>query len=176
MTDADAAVAIVRQQLPAPPEIVFDEWLDPEAVAEWMCPRPARCLAVALEPFVGGALRFEIEDSGTTFAVTGRYLTLDRPHRLTFTWSCSTWPDPRVESVVTVTLAARGHDETLMTIEHALLPPDLVGRHARGWTLIASQLRAALAVPPPLPGRRWRESAETCNPRRTWRIRGSRYE
>ena len=35
-------VAVVRRVLPAPPDVVFDEWLDPAAMTEWMCPRQAR--------------------------------------------------------------------------------------------------------------------------------------
>src|SRR6266852_1609835 len=42
MTDVPAATAVVRRLLPAAPELVYDEWLDPEALREWMCPRPAR--------------------------------------------------------------------------------------------------------------------------------------
>jgi uncharacterized protein YndB with AHSA1/START domain len=146
MSNADAVVAEVRRRLPASPEAVFDEWLDPGALSEWMCPRPARCLKVETQPWVGGRVRFDIEDSGRVFFVTGRYLTIDRPRRLAFTWSCSTWADPAVESVVTVTLRPHGDRQTLMTIEHALLPPEVVERHAHGWILIAGQLDAALAA------------------------------
>ena len=41
-------VAVVRRVLPAPPHVVFDEWLDPAGMTEWMCPRPAR--AVKTQP------------------------------------------------------------------------------------------------------------------------------
>jgi len=127
--------------------VVYGEWTDPEAVADWMCPRPARCTSVSMEPVVGGALRFEIEEDGIAFAVWGRFLALDPPRLISFTWSCSTWPDPSVESIVTVTLEASGRDETLMTIEHRALPPDLVQRHEEGWWAIAGQLDGELAAP-----------------------------
>src|SRR5262249_48034895 len=52
MSDS-SPVVVVRRTLPAPPDAVYDEWLDPEALTEWMCPRPARCLAVTLDPRVG---------------------------------------------------------------------------------------------------------------------------
>jgi uncharacterized protein YndB with AHSA1/START domain len=137
--------AVVRRVLPAVPDVVFDEWLKPEALADWMCPRPARCLAVSVRPWVGGEIRFDIEDSGVRFVVHGRFRTLDRPHRLEFTWSCSTWPDPTVRSVVTVTLEPEGAACTLMTIEHTLLPPGTAERHAAGWRAIAEQFAAALS-------------------------------
>jgi len=143
----EARVAVVRRLLPAPPEVVYDEWLDPAALADWMCPRPARCRGVASDPRVGGPLRIDIEDGGTEFYVTGKYLTLDRPRRLSFTWTCSTWLDPGITSVVTVLLEPRERQQTLMTIEHALLPPELVDQHERGWTAIAGQLAGELAAP-----------------------------
>ncbi len=49
-------------------------------------------------------------DAGQVFRVSGNYLTLDRPHRLAFTWSCSTWPDPTVQTIVTVTIDPDGAD------------------------------------------------------------------
>jgi uncharacterized protein YndB with AHSA1/START domain len=140
-------VVTVRRVLPAPPDIVYDEWLDPVGMIEWMCPRPARAVKISLEPSVGGPLRIDIEDSGSSLYVTGHYVELDRPRRLRFTWSCSDWPDPSVQSVVTVTLTAHGADETMMTIEHEQLPPDQVDSHQRGWGAIAAQLDETLARP-----------------------------
>ncbi len=137
-------VAVVRRVLPAPPDVVFDEWLDPVGMTEWMCPRPARAVKIALEPSAGGSLRIDIEDSGVSLYVTGRFVELDRPRRLRFTWSCSAWADPSVQSEVTVTLEDYGTGETLMTIEHEQLPPAEVDGHQRGWGAIAAQLDEAL--------------------------------
>ena len=144
VTEARARAAVVRCLLPAPPEVVYDEWLDPGALADWMCPRPARCRSIQAEPRLGGRLRIDIEDGGTEFWVSGEYLVLDRPHRLAFSWSCSTWSDPSLQSVVTVRLEPRGGEQTLMTIEHTLLPPGLTGQHERGWAATARQLAGKL--------------------------------
>jgi uncharacterized protein YndB with AHSA1/START domain len=72
---------------------------------------------------------------------------LDRPRRLSFSWTCSTWPDPGLQSVVNVLLEPRDDGQTLMTIEHTLLPPGLAGQHQRGWVAIADQLAGELAAP-----------------------------
>jgi uncharacterized protein YndB with AHSA1/START domain len=76
--------------------------------------------------------------------VSGHYVELDRPRRLRFTWSCSDWVDPSVQSVVTVTLENHGSAETMMTIEHEQLPPDETDSHQRGWPTVAVQLEEAL--------------------------------
>lgn len=145
MNDRSAPAAVVQRVLPAPPAVVYDEWLDPDALSDWMCPRPALATKIDLEATVGGRLWIDIEDSGVTFVVTGRYLELERPRRLRFTWSCSTWADPTVESLVTVTFEPHGVNETLMTIRHDLLPPDLIAQHKSGWACIADQLSSELA-------------------------------
>ena len=137
-------VVTIRRVLPAPPDVVYDEWLDPVGMLEWMCPRPARAVKISLEPSVGRPLRIDIEDSGSSLYVTGTFVELDRPRRLRFTWSCSAWADQSAQSLVTVTLEARGADETMMTIEHEQLPPEEVDNHERGWGTIAVQLRDAI--------------------------------
>jgi uncharacterized protein YndB with AHSA1/START domain len=145
VNDPQPRAAIVQRLLPASPAVVYDEWLDPEALADWMCPRPAIATSIDLDPTVGGSLRIDIEEDGRRFFVAGRYVELERPRLLRFTWSCSTWPDPSVESLVTVTLEAHGDSDTLMTIHHAMLPPDLISQHRSGWEQIAEQLAEELA-------------------------------
>jgi uncharacterized protein YndB with AHSA1/START domain len=138
MTALQPTAAVVTRVLPAPRAVVYREWLDPEALMDWMCPRPARPIGIDLDPRVGGAIRIDIEEDGVVFSVTGRYLELDPPRRLAFTWTCSTWPDPTWDSVVTVTLEPEGEDTTTMTIHHAL-PSDLGAAHEDGWARIAEQ-------------------------------------
>ena len=137
-------VAAVQRVLPAPPDVVYDEWLDPVGMLEWMCPRPARAVKISLQPSVGGPLRIDIEDSGSTVYVTGQFIELDRPRRLRFSWSCSAWADPSVQSEVTVILEGHGADETMMTIEHEQLPPEQVDSHQHGWGTIAVQFGGAI--------------------------------
>jgi uncharacterized protein YndB with AHSA1/START domain len=144
MTAPGLAIAIVERLLPATPDEVYNEWVSPEALLDWMCPRPARCLKVEIEPRLGGRLRIDIEDAGEQFYVHGTYTELDRPTRLGFSWSCSTWPDPTLTSHVLVTLIPHGDNQTLMTISHSALTPDQVDQHLQGWRLIAAQLEAAL--------------------------------
>ena len=146
MTVPEPTAAVVRRVLRAPPEVVYDEWLDPEALSEWMCPRPARATSIELDGRPGGRFRIDIAELGQRFSVEGTYLRLERPRRLEFTWTCSTW-SASVESRVTVTLDDHGSNETLMTIRHEQLPDDLLDQHREGWERIAEQLEAQLVVP-----------------------------
>jgi uncharacterized protein YndB with AHSA1/START domain len=132
--------------MPATPDVVFDEWLDRESLQDWMCPRPVRVLDVTVEPHVGGLMRIDVDDEGTRVLISGQFLTIDRPNLLRFTWSNSNWPDPTVESVVNVAFESVGDDETLMSIEHSLLPPSEFQSFDGGWTKTCDQLAAKLGA------------------------------
>lgn len=146
----DEPVVRVRRVMPATPAVVFDEWLDPEALADWMCPRPSRCVAITIEPHVGGRVRFDVDEGvdgdGPLVLITGQFLDIDRPNRLRFTWSHSGWSDPTVQSIVEVGFEPHGDDETLMSIEHSLLPAEAYDDHDHGWSLTADQLRHRIMV------------------------------
>jgi uncharacterized protein YndB with AHSA1/START domain len=142
----DAPIVRVERVMPAAPEVVFDQCLDRESLAEWMCPRPVRCAAITLEARVGGSVRFDVDDSGNLVVITGRSLVIDRPHLLRFTWSSSDWPDPTVASVVTIAFEPLGDDQTHMSIEHSLLPPDRFDEFQNGWAGVCDQLAAHLPV------------------------------
>jgi uncharacterized protein YndB with AHSA1/START domain len=142
---SEAAVARVQRVMPAPPGAVFDEWLDPESLREWMCPRPSRCVSVTVEARVGGAVRLDVlDEAGAPVLIVGSFLAVDRPHLLRFTWSNSNWRDPTVVSVVTVAFEAVGDDRTLMSIDHALLPPEEFDSFQNGWPGVCDQLSARL--------------------------------
>ncbi|BBY17442.1 SRPBCC family protein [Mycolicibacterium litorale] len=140
----ESATVRVQRVMPAPPEEVFDEWLDPEALTEWMCPHPTRVVGVELEARVGGRVRFDVDNVGVRVLITGQFLEIDRPRLLRFTWSNSDWPDPTTVSVVEVTFTPVDDDQTLMSIEHTLLPPTEFDNFHSGWTLTVEQLVAAL--------------------------------
>lgn len=137
-------VVRVERVLPAPCDVVYDEWLSPESLVEWMCPHPARLRAAEIDPVVGGRVRFDIVDDNQPVLVVGTYLTLERPRTIRFTWSCSTWSDPTWQSIVTIELRPAGETDTHMTIRHELLPPEHVEDHSRGWDRIAGQLAGLL--------------------------------
>lgn len=134
--------AEVERIVPAPPAEVFDAWLDEAVLREFVCPAPGRATEVSVEPRLGGQYRYLMSLPDRELLVTGEYLALDRPERISFTWRCSDTGD--LESVVTVTLEPHGNDATLMRITHTMLPGTLIERHRDGWTLVARQLAAFL--------------------------------
>ncbi len=136
----ESPIVRLERIMPAEPEVVFDQWLDPESLAEWMCPRPVRCVDITVEPRVGGIVRFDVDDLGTSVLITGQFLAVDRPRLLRFTWSNSDWIDPTVVSIVNVEFTPLGDDQTIMSIEHSLLPPADFDSFSEGWARTCDQL------------------------------------
>jgi uncharacterized protein YndB with AHSA1/START domain len=141
MTEVQRMSAVVRKMLSAPAEVAYDEWLDPDALLEFMCPLPARASKVEVEPRVGGRYLIEMVNGDAVTRLTGEYLELDRPRRLKFSWTSDS--HGRFDSVVTVSFEPNGRDQTLMTIDHAL-PPHMVDDHQNGWNTIAEMLALKL--------------------------------
>lgn len=126
-----SAAVVVRRTIAASAEVLFDAFLDPNALSEWMRPGAIRSTVATVEPRVGG--RYSIVMQGESGAIphSGVYRLLDRPKRLVFTWhSPHTGPN---ETLVTVDFikAAQG---TEVVVTHELLPDDARPAHSRGWT------------------------------------------
>lgn len=131
---------VVRRRIPAPPARVFAAWLDPGSLARWMQPGAATGALVTTDPRVGGRYRIVMRFPDRDVEHSGRYLTIEPPRRLVFTWQ-SAATDLR-ETVVTVELRADG-DGTALTLTHRQLPPARIEGHRGGWTDVLRKLAEA---------------------------------
>jgi uncharacterized protein YndB with AHSA1/START domain len=112
-----------ERTIPAPPDEVFDAWLNPKIPGNpWH-----KADKLILNPNVDGFFYWLI--SGT--AHYGLFTEIERPGRIQHTWvSPNTLGE---ESTVTVTFQKKG-ENTLMTLVHADLPDDDKARsHEKGW-------------------------------------------
>ena len=142
MSQPELATARVECVLPAVPEVVYDAWLDENALREFMCPHPGHVSEVSVDPRLGGSLRVVMSLPDFDREITGNFLALDRPQRVCFTWNTDV--DDH-ESTVTVLLAPQGDGETHMTIIHTRQLASLVPSYISGWTRIADALADRLA-------------------------------
>ncbi len=129
----------VKRSFTASAEQVFDAWLDPDSIGRWMFGKPLRdeeVLRLAIEPRVGGAFSFLVRRGGKEINHIGKYLEIDRPSRLVFTWAVAPdSPEPGVASRVVVEIAPRGKRCDL-TLVHELQPQwaDYAARVEETWT------------------------------------------
>ncbi len=114
MTESRATVERVsdtelvwRHTLRAKAEIVFDAYTKPELVKRWWAPKSRGLEMVQCEADVrvGGAYVYALARAGKIVVTfTGRYLEIDRPHRLVQTAAMAPFPD---EIVATVTFTEK---------------------------------------------------------------------
>ncbi|HEX9626552.1 MAG TPA: SRPBCC domain-containing protein [Acidiferrobacterales bacterium] len=126
-----AAIRVSRR-FRAPPEQVFDAWLDPAVAGQWLFATAWRPMArVAIDARVAGRFRFASRRGGSKHAHTGRYLEIDPPRRLVF--SLSTAKRPRAVTRVSVELVPRDRGCELI-LTHEQLPPDHASHAKARWT------------------------------------------
>jgi uncharacterized protein YndB with AHSA1/START domain len=96
-----------------------------------------------VEPTPGGTVRWTHENGAT---MIGRFVALDPPHRVVFTygWEGDLMGLPPESSTVEIDLQERAGG-TVLRLSHRGIPPDVVEEHRRGWMYFLGRLRDALA-------------------------------
>jgi len=126
------------RMIAAAPEELFDAWLDPEAIAHFMCPgEGVRVRDVEVDARVGGAFSLNMVAGETVIPIHGTYRVIDRATKLAFAWLSDRTTD---ESVVTLTFEASS-EGTQMTLHHEGFPDEGArDDHAGGWQHIVGRL------------------------------------
>lgn len=135
----------VSRTIPASAESVFDVWINPKSPGgPWFGAN-----RVILNPVVDGPFYLAVKHEGRTWPHYGRFLQIERPRVVEYTWMSEATKG--AESIVTVTMEARG-DQTEVTLRHSGVPDDEMGRqHKDGWAWVLSTLADALASHRPAP-------------------------
>jgi uncharacterized protein YndB with AHSA1/START domain len=119
----------------APAAKVFDAWVNPKSMKAWL----AEGGELVADPRVDGLFYIEMSpENGGVVPHYGRYLTVDSPLLLEFTWvSQYTYGK---ESVVKIELS-ESNGKTTLTLTHDGLPDEKqVGNHRGGWTYFLDTL------------------------------------
>jgi uncharacterized protein YndB with AHSA1/START domain len=137
-TEKNATTDLLRISVPrrieASPEEVFDAWAEPDLFERWFEPHRAIFRKAAVDEL----WYWEADHMGRLWAHYCRYLRVERPRLLEFTWMSEATKG--LESRVTIELApSRGGTELVLT--HAGIPDDELGRsHEEGWKHITGVL------------------------------------
>ena len=141
----NALVLELRCLVDAPSERVFGMLTEPAELANWWGPQGFTTPEIELDLSVGGSYRFTMQPpEGEAFHLSGEFLEIDPPNRLsyTFTWE-EPVPDDR-ETVVRLTLGAVGAVGAVTEV--SLLQGDFateerLALHRNGWTDAFAKLR-----------------------------------
>jgi len=128
----------VTRTIPAPPEKVFDVWIDPKSPGgPWF-----GADRVIVNVAVDGLFYIGAKHEGRCWPHYGRFLKIERPRIVENTWVSEATKG--VESVVSVTFEARD-GQTEVTLRHTGVPDDEMGRqHKDGWAWVLSMLAESI--------------------------------
>jgi uncharacterized protein YndB with AHSA1/START domain len=133
----------VTRYLEAPPERVFDAWLVPRTLGQWMFGPRVRDESVVrldVDPRVGGRFSLKVERKGEIVDHVGEYLEIDRPRRLIFTWAVKGDSDD-APSQVEIEIATSGSG-CVLTLVHTMDTKwaDYAQRTQDGWNTMLDAL------------------------------------
>jgi uncharacterized protein YndB with AHSA1/START domain len=140
----DTVHVSVRRFFSAPAERVFDAWLTPRLLGQWMFGpdvRDEKVLRLDVDPRVGGRFSMLVERGGDRIDHVGEYLVIDRPHRLAFTWGIAGESDQdgsRVDIEITPT---PGGCELRLTHTLPKAWADYAARTQQGWATMLDALQ-----------------------------------
>ena len=137
-------VVVVERRIKASPRTVYSFFTDRDRWLSW------QGVTAEIDPRPGGVFRMNVRGDGWA---AGRFVTVDPPHRIVFTWG---WegdgsPVPPGSSTVEITITADGPDATVLRLVHRGLPLPALDRHRDGWEHYLGRLtiRAAGGDPGP---------------------------
>jgi uncharacterized protein YndB with AHSA1/START domain len=126
------AALIVRRSIRASPERLFEVWTQPKHLKSWWGPASVECIDAEVDLRVGGHYRIANQfPDGKILWISGEFETVERPHRLVYTWRVG--DAEAAAERVTVTFEARG-EETEVIVAHERIPTQTMrDMHEQGW-------------------------------------------
>jgi uncharacterized protein YndB with AHSA1/START domain len=145
----DDRTLVMTHAFDAEPTRVFAAWSDPAQFAEWFGPPGMKITHCRLDLRVGGVWELTGEGLGTTRAISGKYLAIDPPRLLSFTWAwheSGSLDTPREhETTVTLEFRSMGKRTELTLTQSRFRDTAGTANHRWGWTGSFEKLDALLA-------------------------------
>lgn len=132
---------VQKRMLKASPEGIWDALTKPALMQHWFCPLGMTAIEVEADLQLGGAFRIVMDaraaamkpppEMGDFVTAYGRYLRVEPPHRLEFSWA---WQGRDETSRVSVSLTPNGEFTELVLVHDQLKDETSRIFHEDGWT------------------------------------------
>jgi uncharacterized protein YndB with AHSA1/START domain len=134
----------VSSQIKAKTEEVFNAWIDPSMITQWMFGpnvRKENLIKIETHPIEGGCFSFMVEREGHIINHVGQYLEVSPYNRLVFTWGIES--ESESESTVQVDISPTG-EGCLLQVTHQLNAKWDAYRNLtqQGWSFMLDKLQA----------------------------------
>jgi uncharacterized protein YndB with AHSA1/START domain len=133
----------VDRVIAAPPEAVFDAWLNPQMLARFMRPGPNMDAPdVTNDAQEGGRFEIIMKAADQEIPHHGTYKKIDPHSQIVFTWES---PFSPAESEVTLDIRPEGSGSHITLTHVTFYDEEKRDNHAGGWTAILETLAATLS-------------------------------
>lgn len=135
----------VTKTIHAPIERVFDAWLNPETLSQFILPMPGMPQPqTKTDAREGGNFTIIMQVGDNKIPHTGKYIEISRPNKLVFTWES---PFSTEGSTVTLKFSDIGENKTSIDLTHVKFPDEESrADHEGGWENILESLGALFGV------------------------------
>lgn len=129
----------VTKIIHAPIEKVFDAWLNPEMLSQFILPMPGMPQPhTETDAREGGKFTIIMQVGDDKIPHTGKYLIISRPNKLVFTWES---PFSTEGSTVTLEFNELENDQTNINLTHVkFIDEESRTNHESGWGNILESL------------------------------------
>ena len=138
---SDASLEISRL-IKAPVAKVFQAWVDPQQMCQWMGPGTVVCEKAVMDVRVGGQYELHMQTNEGMKVALGEYRLIEENKKLVFTWY---WQDGDFrDSLVSLDFTEQD-GATLLVLQHEHLPSTTSAEHhSEGWTGCIDKLQSYL--------------------------------
>ena len=138
---------VINRVFDAPRDLVWRAWTDPEQMKQWSAPRGFTIPVSEGDLRPGGSWRATMRDpSGVELHLGGTYREIVEPEKLVFTHAWYEKGKPGPETLVTVTLTARGNKTEMSFRQSGFGSEDSREGHEGGWTECFDKLDELLSA------------------------------
>jgi uncharacterized protein YndB with AHSA1/START domain len=137
---------VVKRTFSAPRERVFRAWTDASELSRWFAPSDDFTTTASVDFRIGGAYRIEMHNNkdGNTFILVGKYLEIQAPEKLRYTWRWENAPEAS-ETLVTVEFLAAGESTEVILTHEQFRDENDREKHTHGWNGCFDRLTAFLS-------------------------------
>jgi uncharacterized protein YndB with AHSA1/START domain len=151
-TTTENPVVRLTRTIPAPPELVYRAWLEPDLIDLWMAPGEMSVTRSEVDERVGGMLQvWQSREGSEVGGFESEILELDPGRRIVFRWGFvgpERGADPAQASLLTLTFGDAPDGATELTLVHERLDaletgmPGMADKVNMGWGLALDKLAA----------------------------------
>lgn len=144
MTDDAAQEVRIERTFDASAEEVFDAWTSPEVIRRWFIPGDGwQEPSAEVDLRVGGQFRVVMRDpDGAPVEAGGEFTLVERPHRLSYTWTFD--DDPSNEQLIELEFTEREGATTVVFVNSNISEKRRRDQQYDGWSRCFDEFEHAL--------------------------------